>query len=114
MELNAGLAMFVRAYFRLGMNQTSRAVFTALKMVSYFATIATRLGADKCAARAVDGPQGRDWLVQPCASATSSPDGLVRSGSGASRCSLNRASVDAATPASRALRPGVGDHGLVV
>ena len=81
-------------------------------MVSYFATIVTRLGADKCAARAVDGPQGRDWLVQLCASVTSSPDGLVRSG--ASRCSLNRASVDAATPANQALRPGVGDHGLVV
>ena len=64
-----------------------------LKMVSQFVTIVIRLGADKCAARAVDGPQGRDWLVQPCASATSSPDGPVRSG--ASRCSLNPASVDA-------------------
>ena len=63
-------------------------------------------------ARAVDGPQGRDWLVQPCASATSSPGGLIRSG--ANRCSLNRASVDAAIPASRALRQGVGDHGLAV
>ena len=90
----------------------ARAVWRRVKMVSYFATIVTRLGADKCAARAVDGPQGRDWLVEPCASATSSPDGLVRSG--ASRRSLNRASVDAATPASRALRPAVGDHGLVV
>ena len=66
-------------------------------MVFRFVTIATRLGAENGvpAPLTIDGPQGRDWLVQPCASATSSPGGLVRLS--ASRCSSNRASVDSSS-----------------
>ena len=71
-----------------------------------------RLGTANGVPRAVDGLQGRGWLLEPCASATSSPDGLARSD--ASRFSLCRASFDASSRASWALRQGVGDHRWVV
>ena len=52
-------------------------------------------------ARAVDGPHGRRWVVQPFALARSSPSRLVRLD--ASRRSLHWASFDASSRASEAL-----------